>query len=255
MFNLNLRMSNRKTTLAYYFGMLGFIYALYNWSWVWFALSIVVHITVISVFSAVIHRYFCHKAYSANPTLMWILSFIPSSYAYATPVSWASLHAAHHAYSDTVKDPHIKGLISLVSAAYRMPPMKFMLHTKWFYNKKHELLHKNAALVFLLSGLGWFLVGWDYFIWVFMVPLFTLHFSNGLHRTFSHTIYGKEGATSRWWLEYIVPMGGEWIHKEHHEDATKARFSNRWYEIDTGWWIIKLLSKPGTARTSRLYNN
>jgi fatty-acid desaturase len=72
-----------------------------------------------------------------------------------------------------------------------------------------------------------------------MVPLFTLHFCGGLHRVLSH----KSGrAQNRWYLEYICPVGGEWIHAEHHDDARKATFSNHWYELDTGGFFVKLFS-------------
>jgi fatty-acid desaturase len=76
-------------------------------------------------------------------------------------------------------------------------------------------------------------------LWVGLVPMFTLIFSAGLHRTFSHA---KTGIRNLWFLEYIVPMGGEWLHDEHHNSAKNPIFSNRWYEIDTGSvfvWLLK----------------
>jgi len=252
MFNLDLRMDNNKTTAVYYIGMVGFLYALFNWSWAWFGIAMLVHVVVISLFSGVIHRYFCHRAYKANPTLMWLLSIITTSYAYATPIGWASLHSAHHAWADTEKDSHIKGWTAVLTAAYRIPPLKFALTAKWFRDSRHELLHKNAVLLVLASFVFWYALGTQYLVWVYLVPLFTLHFYNGLHKIFSHNITGQPGATNRWWLEYILPMGGEWIHKEHHQDASKARFQNRWFELDTGWWVVKLVAEPNTARSHGL---
>ncbi len=237
---MNLRMNNKKTTALYYIGAVGVCVALLNWNWQWFLASLALHIFVISLFSAVVHRYFCHHAYEANPTLMWLLSFIPVSYGYATPSGWASLHSAHHAFADTEKDTHIKGWIGLFTAAYRMPPLKFALAAKWFHDKRHEFLHKNALGVVLAWQLILLAISLDAFLWLGLVPMFTLHFCNGLHRVFSHR---GTSATNRWYLEYICPMGGEWIHDEHHVQARKPIFSNHWYELDTGAAFVRILSR------------
>jgi stearoyl-CoA desaturase (delta-9 desaturase) len=248
----NLRLSNTKVNIAYYISAIGFTYAMFNWSWEWAIFSLIVHMIVVSLFSSVVHRYFCHRAYEANPTLMWLLSLIPMGYAYTSPILWASIHTAHHAFADTEKDTHVKGWRGFISSAYRMPPVKFIMYSKWFYDKKHEWIFNNSLLIILAFALVSLAISWQVFIWLYLVPLFTLHLFNGFHRTFSHGVLGRNGATRHWWLEYILPMGGEWIHDEHHQDARKAKFSNKWYEFDMGWMFVKLLSRPGTARTISL---
>jgi stearoyl-CoA desaturase (Delta-9 desaturase) len=237
---VNLRMNHRRTTALYYVGMVGFVYAITQWDWTLAAVSLGVHILAISLFSAVVHRYFCHRAYEANPTAMWLLAFFPVAYGYSTPSGWPAIHAAHHAFADTDKDTHIKGWLGLFTAAYRSPPLKFALSAKWFHNRRHEFLHKNALGVILVWLLILAIIGLDALVWVGLVPIFTLHFCNNLHRCFSH-----EGTTvkNRWYLEYILPMGGEWIHDEHHVDARKPFFANRWYEIDTGSVFVRLLAR------------
>ena len=234
----NLRMNNKRTTSLYYVGAIGSVFAFSQFDSDFFIASIAVHIFVSSRFSAVVHRYFCHKAYEANQTLMWILPFIPVAYAYATPAGWASLHSAHHAFADTDKDTHLKGWKGLFTANYRMPPLKFLVAGRWFHGKRHTFLHNNALGVAIVWQIILALVSVKAFLWIGMVPLFTLHFCNGLHRVFSHR--GTE-AHNRWYLEYIFPMGGEWIHDEHHDIATKPIFANRWYELDTGGWAVRLL--------------
>lgn len=235
---VDLRMNNKRTTTMYYIGALGAAFAALRFDVDWLLTALAIHVLVISLFSAVVHRYFCHKAYEANPTVMWMLSFIPVAYAYSTPAGWASLHSAHHAFADTDKDTHLKGWKGLFTANYRMPPLKFLVAGRWFHNSKHTFLHNNALGVLLTWHLLLLIVSVDAFLWVGMVPLFTLHFCNGLHRVFSHK---GTRAHNRWYLEYICPMGGEWIHAEHHEVATKPIFSNRWYELDTGGWLVRML--------------
>lgn len=237
---MNLKMNNTKTTSLYYIGMLFTIVAFTNFSLYWFLAALVVHFVVISLFSAVTHRYFCHRSYDANPFTAYILGVVPVLYGYSTPAGWASLHAAHHAYADTDKDTHLKGWKGLFTANYRMPPLKFATNAKWFYDKKHEILHRYAMLFVISYFVILGLISFNALLWLGAVPLFTLHFGNGLHRVFSHK---GDKAQNRWYLEYIVPMGGEWIHDEHHINARKSIFKNKWYELDTGSFIVKLLKK------------
>lgn len=231
-----LRMNNTKTTILYYIGIASLFFAFEKMSVQNVLTSIFVHLLVISVFSAVTHRYFCHRAYESNKTLAWFLSIIPALYGYSTPAGWASLHAAHHAYADTDKDTHLKGIKGLFTANYRKPSLKFAIVSKWFYDKKHEILHKYT-LAFIVVWF-WLLYYLDLILWVGLVPLFTLHFCNGLHRVFSHK---DTTVKNRWYLEYIVPMGGEWIHDDHHIDSKCPKFSKKWYELDTGYIFVRLI--------------
>ena len=200
-------------------------------------LALLIHILIISIFSAVTHRYFCHQAYQANPLLMWALSIIPPLYGFSTAINWTVMHSAHHQHADTDLDPHVKGWRGTFTAAYKEPPIKYIRATKWFTDGKHKWVSRNSFLLLLAWNAALFLISPQVMLWVGLVPMFTLLFSAGLHRTFSHA---KTGVRNLWFLEYIVPMGGEWIHDEHHDTAKKPIFSNRWYEIDTGSMFVRL---------------
>lgn len=235
------RITNLTATALYYIGAIGFVFALAGKNWHFLPWAIAVHVLTISLFSAVTHRYFCHKAYEANRFVMWALSSIPVLYGYSTPIQWAVMHSAHHAYADTPKDPHGKGWAGLFTAAYKTPPQKFAVMTKWFLDKKHQFLYDHALLFTLAYQTSLLMISVDVFLWIGLTPMFTLGLCNGLHRVFSHT--KNNTVTNRWYLEFIAPMGGEWIHDGHHMKATKAIFANRWFEVDTGGWLVRLLGR------------
>lgn len=237
---MTLVMNNRNTNIAYYAGAGGMLYALFNWDWLLFLVALAIHIVLISVFSAVTHRYFSHKAFSANTNVMWTLAAITVCYSYASPINWAYLHSAHHRHADTDKDSHIKGLKGILSASYRLPDKKFLVTSRWFNDKKHLFLHNNAAVFVLMFGAVSALISLDFFVWGYLLPVFFLHFGQGFHKTFSHN---GNGATSHWWMEYVIPMGGEWIHRRHHELPADAKFGTKWYEFDPGWLVVKLLQR------------
>jgi fatty-acid desaturase len=148
------------------------------------------------------------------------------------------MHTAHHAFADTPKDPHVNGWKGLFTASYRTPPRAFLTNSRWFVDGKHKLLHRYGLLWMLIWQVALLLISVDVFLWAGVVPLFTLKFGDGLHRMLSHK--GSK-AQNRWYLEYVWPMGGEWIHDEHHDNAAKPLFANRWYEMDTGSLFIRVL--------------
>lgn len=232
--------NNAKTTAIYYLALAGTIYAIFHWQWHLATLSLLIHVAVITIFSAVTHRYFCHQAYEANPRLMWWLSLIPVAFTYSSPVAWARLHSAHHAFPDTEKDSHIKGWRGIITTYYRVPSIRFALAGRWFYNPAHEWLQKNSFVVPVIFSTILALISWQALIWFWMVPVFTLHLVSNIHKTFSHS---ADGALNRWWMEYILPLGGEWIHRPHHDDARRPRFADHWYQLDTGGMLARMLAR------------
>ena len=231
------KMTKISANTFYAIGLIALLFGLYRESFDLAWVSLFVHVLAISVFSAVVHRYFCHKAFDANKHLMWVLSIVSTIYNYATPLQWAVMHSAHHAYADTEKDPHFKGWKGIFTASYRDPPLRHLVAAKWFRDAKHDFLFNYSVLLIVVWNLCLLAISVDVMLWVGLIPLFTLSLANGLHRAFSHV---DRGATNRWYLEYICPMGGEWIHEEHHDKAGKSVFSNKWYELDTGGLIVRL---------------
>lgn len=207
----------------------------------WLFVSLLTHVIITSVFSATIHRYYCHNAFQANENLMFMLAMLPAVYFYTSPTHWLVMHSAHHVHSDTDKDTHKTNWSSFFGEGYNEPPDRFKrLGIKLLRSKKHLLLHKY----FLLAGIsfGGLLAVIDLylFMYMFVIPVFTIHLSNRLHRLLSHS---TNGPTNKWYLEFLVPMGGEWIHQEHHDHPLKLKFGNRFFEFDPGYLIIKLVSQ------------
>lgn len=231
-------MSKISANCMYFVGAVALLWGVFRGSYELAVASLAIHVLVISVFSAVVHRYFCHKAFTSNPRFMWALSIIPTLYNYATPLQWAVMHSAHHAYADTDKDPHLKGWRGVFTATYKTPPLRHVVATKWFRDARHEFLTSYSNLLIVLWNMALACISIDFMIWFGLVPMFTLSAANGLHRALSH--YGT-AAQNRWYLEYLIPMGGEWIHDEHHVSAKKAVFSNKWFELDTGGWLVRVL--------------
>jgi stearoyl-CoA desaturase (delta-9 desaturase) len=237
---MGLQITNGRATALYYTAAVATLFAIPLATPYWVAAALVIHVLVISIFSGVTHRYFCHKTYNTNETLAWALSSIPVAYGYASPLSWSYIHTAHHAFSDTEDDPHVAGWKGLLTASYRRPKSSLRKAANGFMSRRHLFIHHNALAIMAALGLCLLTISPAAFLWLFAVPLFTLKLGDGLHRALSHA-NGK--AQNRWYLEYIVPMGGEWIHEEHHANASKPIYRNKWYELDTGGILIRAIAK------------
>ena len=47
-----------------------------------------------------------------------------------------------------------------------------------------------------------------------------------------------------------IIIGGEELHNNHHTSPGSAKLSRKWFEIDIGWFYIKLLEKLQLAKLS-----
>jgi len=233
---------NTTTTdmMVFYAGAIGTILvALYGPGGWWWALALAVHVTVISIFSAIIHRYYCHDAFKANPTVAFALSLVSTAYFYSSAVQWRVMHLCHHAYSDTPKDTHTTGLKGFFGKGYTAPEARFFkTGIRLMRDEKQAFVHEYAVLF----GLGWgallLAINVNLFMYAFIVPIFTNHLANRVHKQFGHD--GK-GGSEHWWMEFICPMGGEWLHRDHHINAGRSIFSRKWYHFDPGSVIVRAI--------------
>jgi stearoyl-CoA desaturase (delta-9 desaturase) len=217
----------------------------------WWALTFTIHLIVISIFSAVIHRYYCHDSFEANTDIMFLLSIISTAYFLPNPIQWRTMHGRHHAYSDKPNDPHYRGIAGFFGYGYdvatKIEPKFIKNSIKLIRDKRLVWMHSNCLLIGLVYGLCLLAYDVNLFIFAFAIPIFTTHFGSRLHKQFAHGVIDKSsgtvGAKNRWWLEYIFPMGGEWIHEEHHNVSSNPFHKTKWYHIDTGGILIKLLSR------------
>jgi fatty-acid desaturase len=236
--------SSRHSDLAvFYLSAIAFLYALaFGAGGYWWVLTLSVHLTVITVFSAVIHRYYSHKAFEMNDTLAFWLSVLCVGYFYSGGPQWCILHTCHHANYDTKEDSNVKGWQGFFGYGYRQPPaMYFKAGLRLLRERRHSLLHEYAVPVGISFALVFYLLGgFNVFLYGYILPLFTNHLANRIHKQFGHT---EHGGANRWWMEYIVPMGGEWIHTRHHIHAREPIFKEKWYQLDLGGTLVKMLSR------------
>jgi len=228
-----------------------------------FFLSYVVHTLGLTIGY---HRLLSHRSFHCSKAVEYF--FVASGYlAFQTsPIWWATLHRAHHRYSDTAKDPHA------LMYGFRRCVYGWIFDEKYPDHIDPEVMSKDLikdpVYRFLDQGgnvqRGHILNGFLCFL--FRVPILmiwglpaalgslaagliiqqvTLYFNLLSHipkigyRNFATT----DDSVSNFWLA-LITMGEGW-HNNHHGCPGSAKAGMRVEEIDPAWYTIAFLRKIG----------
>jgi stearoyl-CoA desaturase (delta-9 desaturase) len=79
------------------------------------------------------------------------------------------------------------------------------------------------------------------------IPFFAAGVINGAGHFWGYRNWDTPDASTN-----IVPwgilIGGEELHNNHHAFPTRARLSQKWYELDVGWLYIRILASLRLAK-------
>mgnify|MGYP003349296059 FL=1 len=207
-----------------------------------------------------LHRAMAHRALALSSVaavafraLIWVTTGI-------RPRQWVAVHRKHHAFTDVEGDPHSPVLLGWKNvqmknvALYRRcaaDPRTISRYAKDMPPTKLDTLLFDRPVLGLVLGIVSLCVVFGPVVG--LVASF-VHVNlylggsaavNAIGHHFGRKPYDN-GAGNLQWLAFLT--AGEGLHNNHHAAPTSARLSHRWYEIDYGWWVIKLLTWTRLAR-------
>lgn len=152
-----------------------------------------------------------------------------------TPVTRTAVHRAHHAFSDTEKDPH-SPLHSSFLHMY-LPQLKEDVHVSirraadviqdpvfsWLHRQYVSLNLGLLLLLLLVYPMG-------ALIWLAAAAMVWANIA-----CCNILCHGQNGIRDNCVLGFLT--FGEGHHKHHHDAATSARFGS----CDPGWWFIRTM--------------
>jgi stearoyl-CoA desaturase (delta-9 desaturase) len=164
---------------------------------------------------------------------------------------YVGVHRIHHANSDTELDPtspnHAdKKLYSKVIWQFsdKLPDVTYEKLKKYAPDIQAESLYTNGKLglatllfidVILFNILG---------IAIWLAQLLWVVFYSAVTLGVCHSGKQQPNTTDR--SQNIMPLaimfGGEELHNNHHKHIASAKFSDKWYEFDIGYFYIRILS-------------
>lgn len=214
------------------------------------------------------HRLLAHRTFKCPKVVeyFWVLGGYTAWEA--SPIWWATMHRAHHRFTDVNGDPHAPrfGFFNaymgwFLKGKYEVPINPYdqakdltsdrfycFLEQNGNWHRAHLL---NSAIGFgfrvvLLLVFGWqvalasLLAG----LVVFNVPLL-LNVACHKPRLGYKTYDTEDDSVNVWWVALLT--AGEGWHNNHHAFPGSARSGFKWHEFDFSWWILKLMNALGLA--------
>lgn len=229
----------------------------------WFLVFYVWHVLGIAIGY---HRLLAHRSFKC-PKFVEYFFVIGGYLAFeSSPIWWATLHRAHHRYTDTEKDPHsprygnyraYSGWIfgrsypEHLDPAVQAPdlvndPLYKLLERD---NNWHTSHLTNTAIGFGSRLILWALFGWKIALvsvvaglLVQQIPFLVnvvCHKPKLGYRNYETT----DDSVNVWWLS-LITLGDNW-HNNHHAYPGCARSGFKWWEVDVAWMTVSLMKALG----------
>ena len=218
------------------------------------------------------HRLFTHKSFETSSFMKWVFG-VAGGMAIEGPIrQWVATHRAHHQHSDDHLDPHSPHVHG--DTVYSTLAGFIHAHVGWMVSPEPTGLGKyvpdllkdadvraltklfplwallSLAIPSVLGGLltlTWTgaLVGllWGGLARIFFVHHITWSINSVCHLWGTRPFRSHDESRNNAFFG-VVGMGEGW-HNNHHAFPTSARHGLRWWEIDTSYYLIKLLAALG----------
>jgi stearoyl-CoA desaturase (Delta-9 desaturase) len=239
---------------------------------------LVTHVLVLVGVEVGFHRHFSHRSFKAHPLVRNTLAILGSMAFQGPVIWWAATHRRHHAFSDHDGDPHsphlhppgllhfLKGqlhshmgwlFVPTSTRAAGWDRYGYDLYRDRAIFRIHSLYFYWLALGFVLPGLvagllsrSWTgaLLGvlWGGFVRIFMMNHLTYWCINSVTHTFGRRPFvSNDNSVNNGWL--ALPTLGQSWHNNHHAFPASAIMGLRWWQLDPGKWLIRVLQGLGLA--------
>ena len=234
--------------------------------WGYFIVALALtHITIVSV-TLYLHRCQAHCALDLHPLVSHFFRFWLWTTTGMVTKEWVAIHRKHHAKTETDDDPHsphTKGIAKVFwqgAELYQAEAKNVDTLEKYGRGTPDDWLERNLYSRYSFIGLSIsFILNIVLFgpigltIWavqMIWIPLNAAGVINGIGHYWGYRNFETEdGSTNITSFGFII--GGEELHNNHHAYPSSAKFSSKWWEMDIGWFYIRLLSLFGLAKVRR----
>nr|P0DOW2.1 RecName: Full=Acyl-CoA C20 Delta5-desaturase; AltName: Full=Acyl-CoA 5-desaturase (non-methylene-interrupted); AltName: Full=Acyl-CoA 5-desaturase AL10 [Anemone leveillei] len=230
----------------------------FSWKsfWVCFALY-----AICGVFGTTLsfHRNLTHRSFKLPKYLEYFFAYVGLHALQGDPVWWVSTHRYHHKYTDTYLDPHspIEGF--WFCHIFWLFDSKYIIEKCGRYENAGDLMKQSyyrflertfVYHVYLQAALLYLFGGFPFIVWGMAVrTILGFHLSwlvnSVCHRWGNRPWNTGDLSTNNWFIAMLT--SGEGWHNNHHAFEYSARHGIEWWQIDTTWYIIKLLEYLGLA--------
>lgn len=233
------------------------IFGLFDLPWWGYIVVLMVftQLTILSV-TLYLHRCQAHRALDLHPIVSHLFRFWLWLTTGMVTKEWTAIHRKHHARVETDEDPHspqtrgIKKVFFEGAELYRTESRNPETMERYGEGTPNDWIERHlyakrsmwgVSLMLIINLACFGVLGLT--IWALQmawIPLFAAGVVNGIGHYWGYRNFESKDASRN-----IIPLGifigGEELHNNHHAYASSAKFSAKWWEIDMGWWVIRLL--------------
>ncbi|MGE3317840.1 MAG: fatty acid desaturase [Candidatus Berkiella sp.] len=242
-------------------------YGLCNLPWWGYPLVLLAltHVTILGV-TIFLHRHQAHRALDMHPALAHFFRFWLWLTTGMITKEWAAIHRKHHAKCETADDPHSPQVLGLPlvmwhgTELYRRESRNMETMERYGQGTPDDAMErfyqrnsKKGITAMLIIDLVLFGVP-GLAIWALQmawIPFWAAGVVNGVGHFWGYRNFEcpDEARNVSPWGIFI---GGEELHNNHHTFPTSAKLSVKWWEIDSGWFYIRLFEMLGLAKVKRV---
>jgi stearoyl-CoA desaturase (delta-9 desaturase) len=216
------------------------------------------------------HRLFTHRSFRALKPVRIALAILGGMAVEGSVVQWSATHRRHHAYADQYGDPHSPHLAQAAGLKGVLLGL-WHAHSGWLFGD--EMTNEQEYVPDLLADRSIVRIGRAFpwltvasftlppiiafaltqsivaaltgFLWGSLVRIFLLHHVTWSINSICH-FYGKEAYRAKdesknVWALSPISFGESW-HNNHHAFQWSAKLGLRPWQIDFGWYAIRLLN-------------
>ena len=227
---------------------------------------VLTHITIVSV-TIYLHRHSAHRALDLHPAVSHFFRFWLWLTTATNTREWTAIHRKHHAKCETAEDPHSPQVLG-IRKVLREGAELYQAEARnqetlkrygagcpedWVEQNLYSRFPNLGIISLLLINLTLFgalgLTVWA--VQMVWIPLFAAGVINGIGHYWGYRNFESADA-SRNIVPWGILIGGEELHNNHHTYPNSARLSVRRFELDIGWFWIRVLETLGLAKVNRV---
>ncbi|HEX7116265.1 MAG TPA: fatty acid desaturase [Steroidobacter sp.] len=208
----------------------------------WFALTAIAYFFWTTCTTVGYHRYFAHRMFRCRPFWDRLLAIGGALFWNGSVIQWVAAHITHHKYHDTPRDPQYTGWSYLFWKRYRSVQVDLRSIREYARDPLHLFIHNYYLAVVLGFMAALYLLSPMILLYGYLMPFGLFRVIGGIHTVIAHYGDGKRKyPIDLPWLEYVLPLMGEWNHGLHHQHWQQWNMRYRWWHIDPGAWVIRAI--------------
>ncbi|WP_133512071.1 DesA family fatty acid desaturase [Candidatus Thiosymbion oneisti] len=224
------------------------------------------HVTIVTV-TVFLHRSQAHRALDLHPAASHFFRFWLWLTTGMVTREWVAVHRRHHAKCETPDDPHspkILGLGKVLTEGaelYVKAAGNPQILLRYGHGTPDDWIERRLYSRYTWQGLGLMLIldlllfgVYGITLWAIQmmwIPFFAAGVINGVGHYWGYRNFETPDASANI-LPFGLLIGGEELHNNHHAFPSSAKLSSKWWELDLGWFYVRLLCMLGLAKVKKV---